>query len=275
MDREVVEVVGLLKESYGRDIARYDGAFLAKSIAKRRSANNGLSHAEYCSLLRDTPKEIDQLLDSLHIGYSEFFRNPLTFAYLEQFVLPILFACKKKKHESAIRIWSAACAAGQEAYSLAMLLDELNENIREQLNFLIFATDNDETELSKAREGVYHLTSMDHLSFKRVNTYFVKSDDSYVVSPSLRKHIDYSLFDLLDDKRSCPTPSIYGNFDLVVCSNLLFYYKTEHRRRILDKITNTLAPGGYLVTGETEREILLKYGLFEIFENSAIFKKNG
>jgi chemotaxis methyl-accepting protein methylase len=85
--------------------------------------------------------------------------------------------------------------------------------------------------------------------------------------------VDFSFFDLLSDQGACPASSIYGNFDLVLCCNLLFYYKPEFRTRILEKLSNTLAPGGFLVTGETEREILLKNGYREYIEFSSIFLK--
>jgi chemotaxis protein methyltransferase CheR len=266
-------IAEMLELSYGKKVSAFDDTFVAKSLANRRSALGELSLDDYFNLLKENRSEAEILHDSLHIAYSEFFRNPLTFAYLEQLVLPLLIAKKKKKREKEIRIWSAACASGQESYSLAILLDEMNGNLTEKFNFRIFGTDNDENELSKARMGIFGINSINKVSLKRYHAYFIRNKDSYAVSPLLKSYLDFSYFDLLSDQRSCPTPSIYGNFDLVVCSNLLFYYKPESRKQILDKISNTMAHGAYLITGETEREILLKNNYQEVFENSAIFKK--
>lgn len=274
MGKEVIDIIELLKDSTGVDISCFDDSFLLKSIEKRLIVKAIPSLDDYFHYLKIHQKEAVSFLDSLHISFSEFFRNPLTFAYLEQFILPQLLAGKRKKADKEIRIWSAACASGQESYSLAILFDELRENSSEKLDFRIFATDNNHLELSKAQEGTFSAYTLSKVTLKRLNTYFVQQEDHYTVSASLKNQVDFSYFDLLKDQRTCPAPSIYGNFDLVMCSNLLFYYKPACRRRILEKIGHTLAPGGYLVTGETEREILMKYNYQEVFENSAIFRKS-
>ena len=89
------------------------------------------------------------------------------------------------------------------------------------------------------------------------------------------KDIDFSVFDLFSEQLSSPPASIFGDFNLVICANLLFYYKHEFRKIILEKVGSCLAKGGYLVTGETERDILLRYNYHEIFPQSAIFSING
>ena len=273
MEIKSSDIVELLKSSHGIDISVYDDSFIAKSIGNRRSVNGNMSLSDYYFLLKTNWNEGFLFLDSLHIAYSEFFRNPLTFALLEQVVLPLLWAKKKKEKGNELRIWSAACASGQESYSTAILLDEMKENSTEKINFRIFATDNNQVEIEKAQEGIFSSGSLKKVTLKRIQTYFVQHEETYAVTGLLKNYVDFSCFDLLLDQKACPTPSIYGNFDLVLCSNLLFYYKPEFRERILEKIDNTLAPGAYLVTGETEREILMKYNYHEVLENSAIFQK--
>ena len=273
MGKEVIDIAELLKDSTGVDISCFDDSFLLKSIEKRLIVKAIPSLDDYFHYLKIHPKEAVSFLDSLNISFSEFFRNPLTFAYLEQLVLPILVAKKKKEKGNELRIWSAACASGQEAYSLAILLDEMRENLSEKLDFRIFATDNNNLELGKAWEGVYSSFVLNKVTLKRMNSYFVRDNENYLLAPSLKNYVDFSYFDLLSDQRTCPEPSIYGNFDLVMCSNLLFYYRPGCRKRILEKIGQTMAPGAYLVTGETERDILTKYNYQEVFENSAIFQK--
>ncbi len=273
MEQSFSEIIELLKKINGIDISCFDDSFIAQSIEKRFSANGMHSPDDYLVYLKNNGPEAGLLLDSMHISFSEFFRNPLTFAYLEQLVLPMLLAKKKKDKGKELRIWSAACASGQEAYSLAILLDEIRENFSEKMEYRIFATDNNLLELGKARKGSYSSFIVNKVTLKRLNTYFIRDNENYLLQPFLKKYVDFSFFDLLSDQRTCPEPSIYGDFDLVVCSNLLFYYKPEYRKRILEKIGQTMAPGAYLITGETEREILTKYNYQEVFENSAIFQK--
>jgi chemotaxis protein methyltransferase CheR len=109
---------------------------------------------------------------------------------------------------------------------------------------------------------------------KRAERWFAKSGDYYAVAPDLKKNIDFSEFDLLDQNISSPPASIYGDFDLVVCSNILFYYNETCRKSILQKITNSLSEGGFLITGEAERDILMSNNFLEVFPQSAIFKIN-
>ncbi len=274
MEKNINDIIEQLKHSYGIDISAYDHSFLLKSMADKRSGRSNLSISDYYTLLKNDRNEAFLFAESLHIGYSEFFRNPVTFAFLEQFILPQMWSNKKNTKESGLRIWSAACASGQESYSLAILFDEMAETLVEKPQISIFATDNNMEELEKAQKGFYDQGSLNKVALKRIRNYFTPFGDYYEISPKVRQYVDFSHFDLLSDQRSCPAPSLYGNFDLVFCSNLLFYYKPESRKAIIDKISKTMSPGAFLVTGETERDILLKCNFQEVYENSAIFKKS-
>jgi chemotaxis methyl-accepting protein methylase len=273
MGNYIEEIVELLLVSYNLDIRGFDNAFVEKSIDRRLSADKDITPNNYLALLRNDREEVTHLIDSLHVSYSEFFRNPLTFAYLEQFVLPLFKYRIRKETKTELRIWSAACASGQEAYSVAILLDEMNQESSGKFNFRIFASDNNAEELERARQGIFNPASLQKISLKRIQKYFVQKDENYSISSSIKKLVDFSWFDLLDEQPASPVPSIYGNFDLVICSNLLFYYAPASRKRILEKIKKNMAPGAFLVTGETERDILMKNGFSEIYENSAIFQE--
>ncbi|MEI7664139.1 MAG: CheR family methyltransferase, partial [Bacteroidota bacterium] len=107
---------------------------------------------------------------------------------------------------------------------------------------------------------------------RRIQQWFTKEGDVFKIKPELKECLDFSVFDLFSDRLSSPPASIFGDFDLVFCANLLFYYKPEFRAFILAKMEKCLANGGYLVTGETEREILTRYGYREVFPQSAIFR---
>lgn len=274
MRKKIDELVEYLFMSHGIDLSGFDSSFIEKSVERRIEGQVGFSFSDYVTFLKENQTEVTLLVDSLHIAYSEFFRNPLTFSSLEILLLPLLWAKKRNEKSSELRIWSAACAAGQEAYSIAMLLDELKQKSNHKFSYRIFATDNNPAELAKAEKGIFNPGALNNVNLRRIDIYFTRNVDNYCVSALLKNQIDFSYFDLLTDQRACPTPSIFGNFDLVFCSNLLFYYKTEARLQILDKIANTMAPGGYLVTGETEREFLKQNNFQEVFAHSAIFQKN-
>ena len=273
MTNSIEPYLTIFQTSYNHDVSVYDDTFLQNLINDRKRELALVTDIEYQNYLESNTAEAALFKSRLNNSYSEFFRNPLTFAYLEQVILPQLIEKKKIKKENQIRIWSAACASGQEAYSLAILCNELIETKKVDINYLIFATDIDPDELGNAQKGIYQSETLSKVTLKRAQTYFNKKGETYAIVPQLRNRIDFSVFNLISDQGSCPPTSIYGNFDLVFCSNLLFYYKPECRNQMLEKIGSSLAKGGYLVTGETEREIIKRNNYREVFVNSAIFQK--
>jgi chemotaxis methyl-accepting protein methylase len=251
---------------------QFDENFLNSIIQKRIEATHSASQNKYYQLLLEDEAESIMLIDALQIHYSEFFRNPLTFAVLEKIILPSILFEKKRKYKNEIRIWSAACAAGQEAYSLAILLEELMEINNRKIKYKVFATDAAAAQIQIAAEGRYDEEYIQNLSLKRLKKWFSKNNTSYRVNSDLVQHIQFAVFDLFNPHLSCPPESIFGEFDIVVCANIFYYLNPEHKRKVLDKITNTLTAGGYLVTGETEREMMLQYGYKEIFTNTCVFE---
>jgi chemotaxis methyl-accepting protein methylase len=259
--------------SEGMDVTIYDDSFLLKSIERRMPFINCDSVNTYCEYLKQDRNEAGLFLQSLNVNYSEFFRDTLSFAYLDQVILPSLLEQKLAANETEIRIWSAACASGQEAYSMAMLCDEAIKRSKRKMGYRIFASDIDEKTIANGRKGHYQASNLNMVTLKRIQTYFTENNNSYTVISQLKDHLDFSTFDLLSDQKGCPATSIYGNFDIVFCSNLLFYYQPEYRNRILGKVGECLSPNGYVITGETEREILKSNNYQEVFTNSSIFQK--
>ena len=158
----------LLFQRYGMDISMYDDDFIEKSISRRMQQNNYQTEEEYLSFFLENEKEGSLFLDSLFVSYSEFFRNSLTYAVLENIVLPAILLKNSKNKNKEIRIWSAACAAGQETYSLAMLMNEQKSAEGKMINFRIFATDYSETQVKLAQQGQFQLVALSNLNLKRV-----------------------------------------------------------------------------------------------------------
>ena len=276
IEKPLATFIQTLERAHGQCIDVYDESFLQKSIDKRLAETGITTVAAYEDYLAGNPVEADGFCQSLHINYSEFFRNSLTFALLEQQILPALIADKIQSGQREIRIWSAGCSAGQEVWSVAMLLDELLAVKGAPLSYRIFATDRSEPDLAKARTGVYSAEAVGNVSLKQLNNCFSRQGNAYVVVPRLRKQVDFSVYDLLDEHSVCPANSLYGDFDLILCCNLLFYYKPDVRQRIIDKVYRALSCGGFFVTGEAERDMVTKQeGFCTVAPASAIFQKRG
>jgi chemotaxis protein methyltransferase CheR len=262
----------VLTQVYHVDLSKFNVDFLSKLIKNRMDEACCQQEEEYGALLTQNEQEGRKFVESLYISFSEFFRNPLTYSVLEQIILPSLKLQNKNTKRKEIRIWSVACAAGQEVYSLAMLLEELKNGDRE-FNYRIFASDLSEDQLIEAKNGKYPDSSLNNISLKRVNRWFNHEGEYYSLKPELKENIDFSVFDLLDQNLSSPPSSIFGDFDVVMCSNILFYYNETCRKSILQKISNSLSEGGYLITGEAERDILMSNNFIEVFPQSAIFQR--
>jgi len=153
-----------------------------------------------------------------------------------------------------------------------MVLQELKKRTIKQFTYRIFATDRCPRVVEEARKGIFFEDVIGNVSFKRIKMWFVENGPLYEVKQELRENIDFSVFDLLDEHLSSPPSSIFGGFDLVFCANLLFYYTKEHREMILEKAGKASVKGGYLVTGETERDIVMNYNYQELYPQSCIFR---
>ncbi len=271
MKEPLAEFASVIRQTNGADVSSFDEAFLLRAVDKRRSVVGEPTADAYLERLRGEPPVAEAFFASLHIGYSEFFRNPLTFAVLEQVVLPRLCDAAEKPE---LRIWSAGCASGEEPYSVAILLDELVAARGRELRYRIFATDRCEAGLATARLGVYGAAAVRNVRKGHLERCFTRVGDAYSISPRLQAQVDFSVYDLLDASTTCPPVAIYGGFDLVLCCNLLLYYRQDVRRFVVDKLHRGLGPGRYFVTGETERAMVEAAGGFlAVVPPAAVFRK--
>lgn len=272
MSEDLNRIIRIMGEDHGLDLSPYDRGFLEKSISERKRATALEKAGAYCRTLARDPVEARALFGSLQITHSSFFRTPLTFAFLAHAILPTLLEEKEVSGRGELRVWSAACAAGQEAYSVAMLIDGLERESGRPIPSRIFATDRAETALAAGRLGEYDGAAVQDVPLKYVKRCLERHGELYCVAPHLRERVDLSVYDLLSEGSVCPPISIFGDFDLVLCRNLLFYYTPEVRKTILGKLRACLADRGYLVTDEAEtgiveredgfRPVALSCGLF-------------
>jgi chemotaxis protein methyltransferase CheR len=197
------------------------------------------SYADYLRVLEKDAERRQEFRDYVTINVSEFFRDAERFSQLEKRVLPQLLSTS-----STLRVWSAGCSIGAEAYSISILLHELAPNRPHS----ILATDIDQTILERAKSGTgYTAADVRNTGPQRVRRWFTAGDDGrYTVSPTARALVRFSRHDLLGD------PYQAGPFDLLACRNVVIYFVEEAKDRIFAGFVNALRPGGVLFVGGTE-----------------------
>jgi chemotaxis protein methyltransferase CheR len=274
MEESSIKLQKLLLAYHHLDISVYDESYLQKALMSRLLAGHYSSPDIYFATIAHDLDEVNALITSLDNSYSEFFRNQIAFYHLEQHILPRILDKKTSDGSSEIRIWSAACARGEETYSMAILTSEITQAMKKNITCRLFGTDKNPENLIFARKGTFHASALNNVTLKRIMTCFTHKVDEYTIRPQFRECIDFSEFNLLDDRAYCPAASVYGNFDLVICSNILIYYKPHYRNFILSKIRKSLAKEAFIVTDLSERSILKENGFRELYENSGIFITN-
>ena len=207
---------------------------------------------QYTQLLADGGaagrRERELLTVQFSTGESYFFRDQGQFDLIETKLLPELI--ERRASERRLRIWSAGCAAGEEPYSLAMLVDELAPRLA-GWNVLILGTDIDSEALEKAGRGSYREWSFRALDDARKQRYFRAHGDQWRIDPRLRDKVSFRNVDLVCDRFPDPKAGL-ADFDLVLCRNVFIYLDTPAVAHITAKYAEALADGGYLVTGHSE-----------------------
>ncbi|MFK5952258.1 MAG: protein-glutamate O-methyltransferase CheR [Desulfobacterium sp.] len=256
MNTSLQQILFLLNKNRGMDFFGYRTAMIQRRIDQRLPFTNCKDINAYFFYLKETPLELDILIDTLTINVSQFFRDPLIFEYLSARILPALFEQKKKHPHPSLRIWSSGCAMGEEPYSIAMLINEYM-NIEKQttdlnMDVTIFATDIDRKIIKKAKKAVYAFESIKNVKYGLVKKNFLSQEKGFHLLPFLKERVSFSVYDILDQNSYAPPESIFGNFDMVFCRNMLIYFNTQYQDTIFDKLYRSLSLNGYLILGEAE-----------------------
>ena len=187
-------------------------------------------------------------------GETFFFRDHGQFDLLRLRLLPELIA--RHRHDKTLRLWSAGCASGEEAYSLAMLVDMLLPE-RGGWNILILGTDIDSTAIAKARHGRYGKWSFRMVPAALQQRYFHHENDEWVLEERIRRMVTFRVANLLDEAFPASGSELnHGselrNMDLILCRNVFIYFDTAAVSAVAAKLAATLVEGGYLMTAHTE-----------------------
>lgn len=218
------------------DLSAYKSKQLHRRIESLMKRSKADSVEAYIDMLKKNPAQQQKFLDFITINVTEFFRNPSVFEDFRKNVEE--YASKGKRQ---LKVWSAACSIGSEPYSIAMMLDEM---LREK-DYMILATDIDSTILERAKAGEYSEPEVKNVSSDYRAKYFTRTGDMYTIKPELKKRIIFKKHDLIRDEYEM-------NFDIIVCRNVVIYFKQETKDELYRKFSKSLKKGGLLFVGSTE-----------------------
>jgi two-component system CheB/CheR fusion protein len=249
-DRDSVEtLLEYLKDSRGFDFTAYKRSSLMRRIEKRLQTIGVASHRDYTDYLDTHPDEFGLLFNTILINVTGFFRDPEAWNYLERAIVPRIL--EDIGPEGQIRVWSAGCASGQEAYTLAMVFAEQIgiEGCRRRVK--IYASDVDEEALTQGRHAMYTAQEVQEVPSDVLGRYFERQEDRYAFRKDLRRSIIFGRHDLVQD---APISRVH----LLVCRNTVMYFTRETQAKVLERFHFALRNGGFLFMGKAE--LLLTHG---------------
>lgn len=233
----------ILKNSSGIDFSYYKRSTILRRIERRMLVTHTKSLTEFAHLLGDRPEEVNILTKEILIGVTNFFRDPAFFEKLKYNVIYKIL--ENAKEDEPVRVWSAGCSTGEEAYSLAILFKEVMEELQIKRDVKIFATDVDSKAIESAGKGVFSENIIDDVSAERIAKYFTRQQDQFVVSKEIRRMIVFATHNIFSDPP-------FGKLDLISCRNVMIYFQPVLRRALFAIFHTALKKNGYLFLGKSE-----------------------
>lgn len=259
-------LLDLLHRRTGHEFRCYKDATIIRRIRRRMGLHRTGRVSDYLDLVQKDSEELAALMRDLLITVTSFFRDPDAWETLRtQAVAPLIADFSSS---DTVRAWVPGCASGEEAYSLAMLLFEEVEKAGRALSFTLFATDASERSLSIGRHGVYPASVVEELSQERIDTFFLKEDDTYRVRPKLRDSVIFAPQNLLQDPP-------FSHMHLISCRNVLIYLKPDFQQKVVALFHFALRPEGVLFLGNVETPVG-NNGLFDpVSKRWRIYRRRG
>jgi chemotaxis protein methyltransferase CheR len=218
-------------------------------ITNRLQINNLKSFDEYTSFLSKTNnrKELNELIDSITINETYFFRGIEQFEALTKAIIPEIIKNKSEK-DKTVRIWSAACSTGEEPYSIAIMITEYLKSEYPDVNFQILASDINKTVLETARGGEYFEYSLRNTPEELLHKYFFLKDSLYYLRNDIKKMVKFSNINLYDSGQV----RMVSGCDIIFCCNVLIYFDAVSRKKVLADLFDVINNNGYLFVGQSE-----------------------
>ena len=234
-----------LRAHTGHDFSQYKQTTLVRRVERRMAMHQAESPSDYLLLIRDQPTELEALFRDLLIGVTNFFRDPEAFKLLQDKVLPELL--ERRQVREPFRIWVCGCSTGEEAYSIAILMQELIEAAKKPYTVQIFATDIDSAAIEHARAGIYPASIASDVPQERLTRFFTHDPEAgtYRIQKVIRDMLVFSEQDVVKDPP-------FSRLDLVSCRNLLIYLNVDLQKRLLPLFHYALRPGGVMFLGPSE-----------------------
>jgi two-component system, chemotaxis family, CheB/CheR fusion protein len=239
----IEEILDLLRQRLNVDFSQYKANTLHRRIRRRMSLRKAAEVDEYKAILLADPREADALYQDILISVTNFFRNPESFETLRSTAFPALFS--RERSDEPIRVWALGCSTGEEAYSLAIALQEYMDEIKTTVPVMVFGTDINDLAIERARRGWYPKAIAQDVSQSRLERFFTETDGGYSIDKATREHCIFARHNALTDPP-------FSNMDLVSCRNMLIYLQAGLQRKLLPLLHYALKPGGVLFLGPSE-----------------------
>ncbi|MEK7804364.1 MAG: CheR family methyltransferase, partial [Planctomycetota bacterium] len=241
----IQKITVLLRDQTGHDFSFYKKNTLVRRIERRMCVHKITNIDVYIRYLRENPQEIELLFKELLIGVTNFFRDHEAFEALKENALPQIL--KDRARGNVLRIWVPGCSTGEEAYSIAIILLECLEKVKQRgvCKIQVFATDIDKDAIDKARQGVYASNIAADVSPERLQRFFIKEDNGYRLRKEIREMVVFAPQNVIMDPP-------FTKLDLVSCRNVLIYMTAELQKKLLPLLHYALNPGGLLFLGVSE-----------------------
>ncbi len=243
-EHELSEISALIEKRTGILFDQSRERFFSTRVKEHLFAKKLVRGNDLIRLIKGSNVEFEALLERLLTQETSFFRYPHVFDAIEKKVLPELHVKKFWESPRTLRMWSAACSTGEEAYSLAVTISE-SLDFAEAWNIHILATDVSRKALKDAERGVYSRRSLGDLTPKQIENHFAKVGDQFMVKPRLRNLVTFAQQNLVE-------ATYMGRFDVIFCMNVLIYFSEEKRKHVIKHLYDALEPGGYLVMGHAD-----------------------
>lgn len=236
------KILRLLGKRTGTDFSNYKSATISRRLEKRMEQLKIVDIKDYLSLVENQPKELDEMFNIILIGVTTFFRDKEAFAALEEELKGCL---SKKGYKDHIRIWVPGCSTGEEAYSIAILVNKLLNGKAHNYNIQIFATDIDERAIAHARRAVYSEESIKPVPADILEKYFLRKGSEYELVKAIRSMVLFSKHDVINNPP-------FLKLDLISCRNLLIYFNNALQQQVIPIFHYSLNPDALLFLGKSE-----------------------
>ena len=262
-----VELLDFVRDAAGLDLSGYKTGTLQRRLARRMALRGVAEPADYLTMIRAEPAELRAFVQDVFISVTEFFRDPPSIDRLRR---ELLTSLSQYREADPFRIWVPGCASGEEAYTIAILVEECLREIGRALDYRIFCTDIAQRPLDMGRAGSYDAGTLGQMAPELRDRYFEPEAEGrrYRITRRVRDRLVFSVHDVTAD-------APFSRLDLVSCRNVLIYFSSGLQRQVLEHLHYSLKPGGLMLLGASETITAASLGFTTLDEVHRLFRRDG